>query len=101
MITRDLFGYPVLESELPAHRDKLKRKETPNGYAAPPGTGPKGEYCRTCEHAVRRSGGRKHYWKCYLRVRTWSACYATDIRLKSPACRYWELHKLSPFRPKH
>ena len=98
---RDLFGNEILESELPAHREEPKKKYTPHGYAAAPGTGPKGEYCRTCQFAVRRSGGRKHYWKCYLRVRAWSSCYATDILLKSPACKHWELQKLSPFRPRY
>lgn len=68
-----------------------KRKEIPKGYAARPGSGPAGETCKTCEFKYRieiRSG--KMFWKCLKMKHIWSSCYASDIRLKSPACSFWE-----------
>ena len=95
----DLFGNPVVDT--PTLRQRKENAGRPQGYAAPPGTGPRGETCRTCEFAVRRQGGRKFYWKCaaWLRIyhRQWNNSYGTDILLKSPACKHWQLHKLSPF----
>lgn len=94
----DLFGNPVDELTLPAHRDKPKKKYTPNGYASRPGSGPVGESCGTCENAVKRNGGRRYYWKCMLMAKVWTASYGTDIRLKSPACALWRFKdKVSPF----
>lgn len=70
----DLFGNLVLEMELPVRREKGKRKEIPKGYAAAPGTGPKGEHCASCQFAVKARGGRLYYWKCLLRKLSWSSC---------------------------
>lgn len=52
------------------------------GYAAPPGTGPAGETCRTCAHMTGR-----RFHKCRLGLVTSGA--ATDIRTSAPACRLW------------
>lgn len=95
----DLFGHPVLDQSLPRPtQEKKKHKIVPNGYAARPGSGPKGETCKTCEFAVKSQGGRRYYWKCKkLGVMNWTHGPGTDIRLKSPACRFWQLHKLTPF----
>lgn len=90
----DLFGNPILDSEMPTHLEVAKKRYICKGYASVPGSGPKGEHCSSCEFAVKRN----RFWKCYLRRKTWSACITTDIRLKSPACRYWQLHKLTVFR---
>jgi hypothetical protein len=56
-----------------------------NGYAAKPGTGPAGETCKSCVHAVKRW----YWWKCALFKAPWTHSRRTDIRLKSPACRFW------------
>lgn len=61
-----------------------KKRGKPNGYAARPGSGPEGEKCRTCKHAVGLDYS-KTYYKCKLRRRDWTGSYGTDIRLKSPA----------------
>jgi hypothetical protein len=95
----DLFGNPIIESTLPLK--DAKKKPGPNGYAARPGSGPKGETCRSCEFAVRTQPGRKVYWKCWMFRKLggkWTHGYGTDILLKTPACSYWQIHKLSPFK---
>ncbi len=45
----DLFGQPIVEASLPGRRTKTKPRQA-KGYAAPPGTGPAGEACKTCQH---------------------------------------------------
>lgn len=87
----DLFGAPILSPEPVANSDKRKPTK-PNGYAAPPGTGPAGETCKTCEHY---SGRRlsKIYRKCGLVRERWTGGPGTDIFARSPACRYWEKAK--------
>lgn len=89
----DLFGNPVIPdgpAMTPQERKRMLRRaaEVPNGYYAPPGTGPDGETCKSCRFAsaVRMS---KTYWKCARRGH-WTTSYGSDIRLKSPACRGWE-----------
>lgn len=67
-----------------------KRKPTQaNGYAAKPGTGPEGETCKTCNHHIIRSCG-KNYHKCELLGKHLTRGTGTDIRVRSPACSYWE-----------
>jgi len=65
-----------------------------DAYAAIPGTGPAGESCRTCRNSRRRNHGHRAYWKCRL-VRE-SHGPATDIRLKTPACRRWKSKERKP-----
>jgi hypothetical protein len=63
------------------------------GYAAPPGTGPAGESCKTCAHYTHghNSEGRGRKWpKCGLMRQLWTHGPGTDIRAGSPACRKWE-----------
>lgn len=84
----DLFGVPYV---VPIKR----RSFDANGYAAQPGGGPAGETCKTCEFKIKIRGGGKSYWKClkFHSPRTahqWSGSISSDIRLKSPACRFWE-----------
>ena len=81
----NLFGDPVV-----IEVSQARRPEIPKGYAAIPGTGPEGEKCRTCRHAVKRSGNARDYWKCSLMKARWTGGYGSDIRLKSPACSKWE-----------
>lgn len=88
---KDLFGQPIDERALPLASEaktKPKRNETPRGYAAPPGTGPSGHFCRDCRHATKISYA-KNYWKCGLMRVGWTCGFKTDIRLKSPACKHW------------
>lgn len=92
----DLFGQPVVEQVV--ERAPSGRKSSANGYPAPPGTGPVGETCKTCEHKIKVNGGNKDYWKCHKFTSPsrigqkwqWSGCTSSDIRLKAPACRLWE-----------
>ncbi|MAO57112.1 MAG: hypothetical protein CMM61_15655 [Rhodospirillaceae bacterium] len=59
------------------------------GHAAQPGSGPKGETCKTCAHLYRhRSRSGKIFRKCDL-VK-WTFGPATDIRAGDPACSFWE-----------
>lgn len=88
----DLLGHPLPLGIAPSRGIpgfKKKRDETPRGYAAQPGTGPPGEFCRTCVNAVSHSYS-KNYWKCLLTRPYWGASFRTDIRLKSPACKLWQ-----------
>lgn len=84
----DLFGRVITVPLKPKHGSA-------NGYPYPPGSGPEGETCATCEFKIRVNGGRKKYWKCVKfhsprTTRQWSGSISSDIRLKSPACKLWE-----------
>jgi len=80
----NLFGEVVTE---PENRATRRKKHQANGYAAPPGSGPTGETCKTCINAHNLPRGARSYWKCLCVKPTHGT--GTDIRLKSPACRYW------------
>jgi hypothetical protein len=93
---KDLFGNEVTEDEVRAllrrgavGQPNKRRDPTPAGYAAPPGTGPDGETCRTCEHRVSVPLA-KIYHKCALKRAEWTGGRKTDILVRSPACRLWE-----------
>lgn len=61
------------------------------GYAAKPGTGPRGETCNTCAHCrLRVSRGERRYYKCQLLIGQWTHGRATDVVLRSPACAKWQ-----------
>lgn len=87
MLTINLFGEEVPVVEEPV---SLKRKPTvPKGYAAPPGSGPNGETCKSCKHyAIRRWS--KDYRKCALMRAHWTCGPGSDIKAGSPACSRWE-----------
>jgi hypothetical protein len=76
----------------PAERAKLfRRVPKDRGHAAPPGTGPDGETCGTCEHYVRReTEARRVYRKCGRMEAQWTGGLGTDIRAKDKACSQWE-----------
>lgn len=92
--TIDLFGVKVQLSPYARTPEEIrkarnKKYSQARGWAAPPGTGPEGESCRTCAHSyVGNKSGKKNYWKCALVKATKGA--GTDIRLKWPACRRWK-----------
>lgn len=87
---------PRLQAALDApfygqHRFRAMRGTTvARGYAGAPGTGPAGETCSTCMHKVSVQGGNKTFPKCALSEHRWTRGGASDIRVKSPACRLWE-----------
>lgn len=58
----------------------------PRGYAATPGTGPKGETCGSCKHIT--PGRRWH--KCELARHKWTGSRGTDVLVRAPACAKWE-----------
>jgi hypothetical protein len=90
---KDLFGYELDKPPMV----KGKYKPICRGYAAPPGTGPPGETCKTCRFSVARKMS-KNYWKCLKMQPLWTGGPGSDIRLKAPACKYWEERPLSLFR---
>lgn len=73
----------------PEERRGLRRGRPLKGYAAPPGSGPTGETCKSCQHLVRRVKART-YLKCGLMERGWTGGAATDVRASSPACSRWD-----------
>lgn len=61
------------------------------GHAANPGSGPKGETCKTCAHCVRtQSPGGSTFFKCGLMRDHWTHGGGTDIRANDPACKEWK-----------
>lgn len=84
----DLFGVPWSKSEVARETSKAKRKPTqPRGYIMPPGSGPAGETCGTCQHIVGRG---TRYLKCKLNESRWTHGPGSDIRARSKACKKWE-----------
>lgn len=83
----DLFGETVV---IEISEAKGRKPTKPNGYAAPPGTGPDGEKCKSCHHAVGTGHCARTYYKCKLMEPNWTGGPGTDILLRSPACRLWE-----------
>ena len=60
-------------------------------YADAPGSGPRGETCGSCAHARRMGNTPKKTWaKCRRMQARWTNGAATDIKLRTPACRKWE-----------
>lgn len=59
------------------------------GYPAPPGTGPKGETCKTCENLCAKHMASTYY-KCVVMKSAWSGGGGTDVKVRSPACSYWK-----------
>lgn len=78
----------VLRSSYP----KQRKPTVKNGYAAPPGSGPADETCKTCKHklSMESNSGSKRFIKCELRRSTWTHGEGSDIRASSPACSKWE-----------
>ncbi len=61
----------------------------PKGYIAPPGTGPDGETCGSCDHYTRVQGGARAHPKCGLNEARWTHGRASDILKSAPACNKW------------
>src|SRR5262249_34487943 len=80
----NIFGEPI---KLQPHG---KHYIQPRGYVAPPGTGPAGETCGTCQHADRSKRSSKSWIKCILNRAKWTGGRATDILAGSQACSKWK-----------
>lgn len=93
----DLFGklVPVPTSTDPAMTPRQKRRlcrspARPKGYAKPPGSGPKGETCKTCaNYRVIASRSNKTFRKCELLRAHWTSGPGTDIKASAAACSLW------------
>jgi hypothetical protein len=89
----DLFGTtgPIAETQQPNEARRGKHYRPPRGYAKPPGSGPVGETCGSCQHKCRvgtRSG--KTFLKCALLQAYRSSGTGTDIRAGAAACSMWQ-----------
>jgi len=84
-----LFGDEITIDEAREIVRKLQKRKNPKpkGNAAPIGSGPEGETCKSCKHSWSHTTA-KRYWKCALVKPTRGA--GTDIRLKWAACSRWE-----------
>ena len=58
-----------------------------DAYCGNPGQGPKGQTCKTCKHLISHTMAKK-YFKCDLVM--WTHGPATDVRVRTPACQFWE-----------
>lgn len=67
-----------------------RSKTVARGYAGTPGTGPAGETCSSCKFKTTVQGGAKSFPKCAAATQKWTRGPASDIRVKSPACQFWE-----------
>jgi len=93
----DLFGIPLPPPALYRKDGGLRRA----GYAAKPGTGPKGQRCNTCRWAMKvlHRGIRSH--KCELQAAQWSGAPCTDIKPGAPACSEWQRKQWKVARSNH
>lgn len=98
MMLRDLLGNEVSEEQARALLKRKRREPTPNGYAWKPGTGPAGETCGSCKHHFRNQMA-KVYHKCSLSESRWTGGRATDILVRSPACKFWEADTATTEQP--
>lgn len=66
-------------------------KAAPRLAARPPNSvlANNGETCRSCKFATRIEYG-KAFHKCLKNRERWTHSINTDIRLKDPACGFWE-----------
>jgi hypothetical protein len=67
----------------------VKPEKYGKGYAAQPGTGPENETCRTCSQCTVKEF-KNNYYKCTIMEKTWTRGRATDILLRSKACKKWK-----------
>jgi hypothetical protein len=59
-------------------------------HPARPGSGPKGEKCKTCGNFFVRYLSKK-YFKCWLMKHCWTGGKGTDVRANDEACSKWEV----------
>lgn len=76
--------------QLPLHViEQAKRHTRRRGHAGDPGSGPKGQTCRSCEHYTHQGNVAGSYPKCGLVRANWTRGPGTDIRARDPACDKW------------
>ena len=87
-LTDPTTGKPWVEPQ--ASKDAAKF--TPAGKCTPAalGSGPEGETCGTCRHAIRmtRTGARR-WIKCGMMRRSWTHSTRTDVLARWHACSSW------------
>ncbi len=66
-----------------------RQRQRLNGYAARPGTGPRGQRCNTCAHCLEVVQAAATVRKCQVTVRQWTPCHKTNIKPNAPACSEW------------
>jgi hypothetical protein len=69
---------------------KMSHVPPKRGHAAPPGTGPAGETCKSCRYYLRVPYHDKVWLKCKMSIHRWTHGAGSDIRASDPACRCWE-----------
>lgn len=88
---RDLIELAAGPHLSPEQRRRLKPpcSKGARGHIAPPGTGPEGETCGSCDHLYRNVLS-KTYLKCGLNRAKWTGGGKTDVRARDYACALWE-----------
>jgi hypothetical protein len=87
----ELAGGPMLTPQQRA--DMTRKTPRPKGHIAPPGSGPNGETCKSCEHYTIAHRGNGTFRKCGLNEANWTKGPGSDIRASDPACRLWAAEK--------
>lgn len=67
----------------------VPQKKLGIGYAGTPGKGPAGQTCGTCIHSQRHGHMNRRYYKCHHERGYRSFSEASDIKLKTAACEFW------------
>lgn len=91
---RDLLGQ-LMAAPLTKARKSKRNPTKPRGYFYHPGSGPAGETCGSCQH-IFRNRLAKTYLKCSLNSAKWTGGPGSDIRARSPACKYWATPQPEP-----
>jgi hypothetical protein len=91
----DLLGEP-LPAAHQIRKDGGRRKV---GYAARPGSGPKGQRCANCAHCSKVLHKGYESRKCERMAHAWTHGSETDIKPNAPACRQWERRPFKPAKP--
>jgi len=91
VIARDLFGEPIT-APVAIRKGGGRRKV---GYAARPGSGPKGQRCGNCKHCSLVTSRGVSSKKCELMAGAWTHGAETDIHPQAPACKQWERRPLA------
>jgi hypothetical protein len=93
MAARRTITYETLFGEQRTVLVRGKHYVKPNGYAAPPGSGPKEKTCKDCGHYCRVASnylGRRRFPKCGLNRANWTGGRGSDILAGAPACLHFK-----------
>lgn len=78
--------FTTMGGETVTVKKRGKHYVQPRGYAAPVGTGPRGETCGSCKHASRY----RRFIKCDSNRARHTHGRGSDILARSAACSKWE-----------